>query len=361
MKRTAYETLGIKPTATPSEIKANYRRLVLKYHPDTTIESDANAKFLEVTEAYEILIDPDRRKEYDRILKMRAQRAQQKREAPAGSVRSSPPKQAQPTKLDTQETRTKLVNLVSRGKLIDAENLARNVLAENPRSSLCYSILSDIHRARGETRQAFKMMAYAVQFEPANAIYNRKHDELLEVIHRAEQAADTGPEASWVAPFVGLALCVIAACYVALSPERPVFDRNSLIATWTVGLMGCALSAGAMVGACMSMGDLVEPLEVTNSYGRVSASFVFMILACVNLWIAGVVYLLIGSMQGSFIVSVTRMLLAMIAALTIMTIGASLSHSINPYEVFAFGGSLVAFGALLGWVFADSFKQAPAS
>ncbi|MBA4368655.1 MAG: integrase [Desulfobacterium sp.] len=61
-----YKILGVKKDATPDEIKKKYRKLAMKYHPDKT-ENDkaAEAKFKQVSEAYAVLSDPEKRKQYD--------------------------------------------------------------------------------------------------------------------------------------------------------------------------------------------------------------------------------------------------------------------------------------------------------
>jgi molecular chaperone DnaJ len=65
--RDYYEILGIGRSATDDEIKKAYRRLALKFHPDRNPgDHDAEGKFKEATEAYEVLRDPGRRARYDR-------------------------------------------------------------------------------------------------------------------------------------------------------------------------------------------------------------------------------------------------------------------------------------------------------
>jgi molecular chaperone DnaJ len=66
-----YKTLGVPKTATAAEIKKSYRELARKWHPDANKGSaDAEERFKEITEAYNVLSDPKQRKEYDEARSM---------------------------------------------------------------------------------------------------------------------------------------------------------------------------------------------------------------------------------------------------------------------------------------------------
>jgi molecular chaperone DnaJ len=67
-KRDYYEVLGVDKKAGPDDIKRAYRRLAIKYHPDKNPgDKDAEAKFKECAEAYEVLSDTDKRSRYDQF------------------------------------------------------------------------------------------------------------------------------------------------------------------------------------------------------------------------------------------------------------------------------------------------------
>src|SRR6266699_5520372 len=66
--RDYYETRGVPKTATDDEIRSSFRKLARKYHPDVAKDKKAaEEKFKEINEAYEVLGDPEKRKQYDQL------------------------------------------------------------------------------------------------------------------------------------------------------------------------------------------------------------------------------------------------------------------------------------------------------
>src|SRR3954453_20658968 len=61
-----YKVLGVDKKASQDDIKKAYRKLARRYHPDTNKDSGAEERFKQVSEAYDVLGDPEKRKKYDR-------------------------------------------------------------------------------------------------------------------------------------------------------------------------------------------------------------------------------------------------------------------------------------------------------
>ena len=67
MPKKHYEVLGVPENATDEDIRKAYRKMALKYHPDKNKSPDASNKFKTIADAYEVLGDKEKRKQYDRL------------------------------------------------------------------------------------------------------------------------------------------------------------------------------------------------------------------------------------------------------------------------------------------------------
>jgi len=66
-KKDYYKVLGLERGASDKDIKKAFRKLALKYHPDKNPDVDTSKKFREIAEAYEVLRDDDKRRQYDQM------------------------------------------------------------------------------------------------------------------------------------------------------------------------------------------------------------------------------------------------------------------------------------------------------
>lgn len=66
-KRDYYDVLGVSKTASAAELKSAYRKLALEWHPDRNKSTDAETKFKEINEAYQVLSDPKKKQTYDQF------------------------------------------------------------------------------------------------------------------------------------------------------------------------------------------------------------------------------------------------------------------------------------------------------
>src|SRR6056297_1881110 len=79
-----YAVLGVAPDADDKTIKAAYRKLARQYHPDVSDHADAEDRFKEVAEAYEVLHKGDKRAEYDELRAAYQQQRQERAGSGAG-------------------------------------------------------------------------------------------------------------------------------------------------------------------------------------------------------------------------------------------------------------------------------------
>ncbi|AIE85583.1 J domain-containing protein [Fimbriimonas ginsengisoli] len=368
MAKTHYETLGLKRSATAAEIKSAYRKIVLAHHPDRSKDPRSVQIFMSATEAYDVLTDASAKLRYDEGLNAEAKRiAERQRQATATQQKVAAPSGPRPGWTETVTSPStvaadvsRLPGLFARGKHAEAESLAREILAVSPRQPVCYAILGDIHRARGNVNEAARMYAYAAQFEPNNPVYQRRYEELLSsnkvVETRHHHSQLQGEDRKGLAPLVGGGLILLAAIFLAISPEKAVFGKVAGISSWTGSLPIVLFLAGVSVGATLAIGNLLDRFQslTTTATGRIGPAVALALVAVVNFWAALLLYLSMGAFQNAFNYSTTRIMAGVVVA-TVTLAFASSAHVVAA-QALTWGGNLVYLGALIGWLVADQMK-----
>ena len=148
--RDPYEVLGVSRSANKDQIKAKYRELAKKYHPDnyvgTPLAETANEKMQEINEAYDAIMNGTASNPY----------------ASAGS---------------SLNDYTQVRELMRRGALDAAEQILES-MPQNNRDSQWYYLKGQINYQRGWTDQAFTYFATAHNMEPNNAEYRHAFENL---------------------------------------------------------------------------------------------------------------------------------------------------------------------------------------
>jgi hypothetical protein len=378
-KRTHYDVLGVPANADDSQIRSAYRKLVLKHHPDHSPSETSKRLFIEATEAYQVLNSGDTRREYDAQLKAQRDREASevaRRAAAAASAQRAAEEavrrvaQEEKSKRTTKDNRGPLPSIASevqrravmfsRGQYAEADRLAREILVRDARQPMPYAVLGDLARSRGNTEEALKQYALALQMDPHNAVYLQRYEELL---NRSRMTTDPtrkhGPrfepdeQRSLGIVLVGL-VATIAAIYVALAPERSAFQAIPFVSSWTVGVVVMLFLTGVVSGASLSATQLIDrPVGIT---GRLSPAIPLTLISTVSYPIAALLYVGLMLFQRAFDRSVVRLGLAVTASTALLALAAAPSRNVEPGQVLLWGGNVCYIGAVLGWMVADSLR-----
>lgn len=362
MAKTHYEVLQIKRSSTAVEIKSAYRRLVKIYHPDTSSEPNAQQVFVRIVEAYEVLSDPDRKRNYDRVLDLEAN-AKKAGDAPKQSSvpRPEPRRRVAPSPPSPKviEQEKSLDQLIRVGRFAEAEKLARNLRAKYPANARPYAVLGDIARMRGELSKAAEYYAYAMQMDPRESRYERAHSEVLSAISNQGTVVDAS-QRSRVAPLYVL-IFVIGGMffYTCLTRERPAFPQLDLVSTWPITLFLMLFIGGVVLAASLSLAGLLEKFGASSGSAsmKVPPAVILGIVTLVNFWIASALYIFVGISQNTFNVSTSRLLSGVAAVCLLLSLACGISAGISPLQTMLWGGNIIYAGAIVGWLTTDAFRR----
>ncbi len=152
---TLYDTLGLESDATDKEVRAAFRKLALKHHPDRFSGEERDAaelKFQSMTEAFNVLSHPDSRKEYDKEVSQ------------GTDVKAMPPKEI------ARRLAAMGSQLMSEGNMAEAlEHLKGAIDHDNNNARAHYFYGQIVARIPGKEREALRHIEQAVALEPDNA------------------------------------------------------------------------------------------------------------------------------------------------------------------------------------------------
>lgn len=362
MRVNHYEVLGVAQVADAEALRAAYRKLAFKYHPDKNKAPGAHERFIRVKEAYEVLSDPARRASFDRLLEMDAKeqwlQAEQRRRA----------SQRRPSLVDPAEV-LEMTTMLNRHRLHDAERLARNLLKRDPKLAIAYAVLGDVSRFRGELERACDYYAYASQYDPDNAGYLRQHEQLVRqtssptrpaTIQAPEEVRDRSTQAVLAG---GLVASLSALGSVFLRGEA-LLPGLAWLSSWTMGQFGLMLVAGVAVGASLASAGLLMGFDSaqTSALTRVSPALALGMLSIVNFWLALGVYVLAGITQNAFNSGLSKLMGFVAGTCLLFSVAALIGADAPSYgpalQTLLWSGNVLYMSALAGWMVTDSLKRA---
>lgn len=368
-----YQILELRPGASDDEIRAAYRRLAKKYHPDLSRDAATEGRFRAVQEAYETLTGSNR------------------------PIASEPTGQADPPKRSTERVRTasyggrsvedpsdapkvreqayatelgRLTEFLRQNKLAEAERLASGLIQREPRLAPAYAALGDIAIARGNRAKATEHFAYAMQLAPDRETYQEKYELCMRGVQTATRTTSSSgvqgarvvyqaAEASPAPLAVGIGAIMAASAYVVLSAHPPMLPKLSMISSWSAGFFIMLAVGGLALGVGLSMSRLVDnfALAHTSSVARITPTAILGMVAALNFWVAALLFAGLSLATRTMNQSTTRFMIG-VGLVTLLFVGAAgAADGLKALEAFVWGGNIVYLGALGGWLGADSFER----
>lgn len=165
-----YAVLGVKVGVTDEQLRARYRELVRKYHPDVSVDKLlAHERFLRIVDAYQQLSDPVVRLELE-AAKSARQRAEERR------ARERAQRTVAQDVLRATLLRAEVYLL--RGEAEPAAAMLKQVIAQHPNSAEAFRLLGEAYADLGEVDRAITMMTFAAQLRPHYPVYTARLSEL---------------------------------------------------------------------------------------------------------------------------------------------------------------------------------------
>lgn len=397
--KSHYEVMGLPDDATPEQIKKRFRQLAREYHPDLHRDRpEMHEVFVRISQAYEILSDPNRRATYDLDRRLQARRETEFRSgsygsapftqrppsnssagrADAGGNGFTPPGAARPPSDRTRDEREKKRQAVNRlmddarvafqrGHLAEAKRLCQEVL-EVSRVGEAYQMLGDIASRQGRWNAALDNYTLAMQLLPNEPRLRRKFEEAAAHVGGAGRVAGSrgggGISGTGRASYqLGLA-CFGCAVILFLMFWGPSLQSQKLdlpfVDEWTVAHFASMMIVGFLSGAVLASSTLLDTfqrqlVEATVGTDRFSLP-IGLVLGFLGMFffpLALLVYLAATHFKGGRSPSISGVL----AAVVMLTLGFFLAAPEGAQiQTLVLGGNVIFITALVGWLVGDWFR-----
>jgi hypothetical protein len=265
----------------------------------------------------------------------------------------------------------------------DAIQYLQAVLKLDPRNAGACSLLGDVYRFQGRIDEAIRFYSYAIQFNPSpagRAMVQEKLDRLLarEATRSRPQPAGNGAAARphrgrrysprltrrqvnqrmFLGAF-GFALALFLMLIVEHTPGQPITDLP-WISHWTAPLLWMMVLDGVLVGATLSLANMVRPIDeelllpsVARGSSGVPVGLLLTLIGGMFFYAGVVMYTLIGLLQESFSLSV---LMVFLSTFALVVCFAFLAPERAAGQVMLFGGNVIFVSMLAGWFLGDLFR-----
>ncbi|NUL81727.1 MAG: DnaJ domain-containing protein [Armatimonadetes bacterium] len=338
-----YKTLGLSRQATQDEIRAKYRELARQFHPDVNPSSAAKEQFLRVQEAYQVLSNPERRKQFDALLQMN-----QRPPKPKPRPTQSQPNKGEEYKRLLHEAELAFVA----GRFFEALAKAKAAAKIQPRSALAHTIVGDVYRIQGKSELALSSYTIALQLDPNNDSLQKKFTRLAKT-RAAEPATPIAPAADGVkmaAQIIGFSGCLFTVFMALLAPGQAIGSAG--IGAWSSNLLLYMAICGLLLGVLMSASGWVQAVQ--DALPIKGPGLILALIALLCFPLSAAIYALISTIHGGGSPSLNKaygaagLFAILFAVAYFQAFGATL----------LFGGNVVFAGLLTGWFVSDWGKSA---
>jgi len=385
-QKSYYDILGVALDASELEIKKRYRVLVRRYHPDVATDKEsAKSAFLEITEAYNTLINPNKRLIYDASLVTRTFKTNKSASAStAPKQERAGQSQSRPSRESTYSGNRSNTNYATTGARVQSAlrharrtfvggqlfltiDACREVIGLDPRNVDAHVLLGDVYRIQNRYDEAIAMYTIAAQLDPRNVEVQTKIDKLLRSDHVSALGEINERQASlrMGLNFIGFAMIGALLLWLSMGPGKPIrwFGYHlPIIDGWSTNLILVLAFTGILAGIILSVNCWIREIDDELIFPSISASgmkqvsypigLLLVILSLFNFYAAAGIYLIIGLLQESISGSIFRTF----AATVLLTLAAAAVYNSAGREVLLFGGNVVFLALLLGWGIGDLFR-----